>query len=95
MAYFDSAKNRALWQKELAGLRQERARRESMGFMDEGRKKSGKGEENPNRIRITFAQLEREEYEAVQARKAQKEAARQKSVSAERSETAKVPEAFV
>ena len=32
MKYFDSAKNAAMWEKEMVGLRAERARRESEGF---------------------------------------------------------------
>ncbi len=32
MAYFDSPKNRALWEKELSSLDEERARREQEGF---------------------------------------------------------------
>ncbi len=32
MAYFDSPKNRAMWEKELKSLRQEKARRQQQGF---------------------------------------------------------------
>lgn len=84
MAYFDSAKNRALWQKELAGLRKERARRESMGFAAVGNNKLKESAENPGRIRVTYAQLEKEEQEAVQAKREQR-AERQRTVSAEHS----------
>ena len=35
MAYFDSPKNSAIWEKEMAGLRAERERRESGGFKPE------------------------------------------------------------
>ena len=93
MAYFDSAKNRALWQKELAGLKQERARRESMGFAAVGKGKAKGAEDRPGRVRITYAQLEKEEYEAVQAKKVQR-AERTRTVSAERS-AERSPEASV
>ena len=60
MAYFDSAKNRALWQRELDALEKERQRRAREGYPPEGAK--GKTEkENPNLVYLTYAQLEREE----------------------------------
>ena len=84
MAYFDSAKNRALWQKELDGLRAEKSRRESSGFLTGGNRETKPDmEQNPHRIRITYAQLEREEYEAVRSRSAEKSQSRQ--MEAERS----------
>lgn len=85
MAYFDSAKNRALWKKELDGLRAERARREAGGYSPERKKQTETGMENSAyRIRITYAQLEREEYEAVRKQKTEKAArteTREKAVS--------------
>lgn len=60
MAYFDSAKNRALWSKELSGLRQEKERRAMEGYTPEEEKKGYKPD-HPYRVRITFAQLEQEE----------------------------------
>ena len=85
MAYFDSAKNRALWKKELDGLRAERARREAGGYSPVGKKLTEAGMENStHRVRITYAQLEQEEYEAVRRQKAEKAArtaTREKTVS--------------
>lgn len=60
MAYFDSAKNRALWSKELSELRQEKERRTAEGYSPNDEKKEYKSD-HPHRVRITFAQLEREE----------------------------------
>ena len=75
MAYFDSAKNSALWKKELDGLRAERARREAGGYSPAGKKQTEAGMANPaGRIRITYAQLEREEYESVRKQKGEKAA---------------------
>lgn len=94
MAYFDSAKNRALWQKELDGLRAERARREANGFSPAGKKETGAGmKEHPQRIRITYAELEREEYEAVRVQKAERAAVRE--ASAGRSKTERSAEVSV
>lgn len=63
MGYFDSAKNRAAWEKKMIGLRAERKRREEEGF------KPGSGREEkmdrevlkPGVTRMTFQQLEAEE----------------------------------
>lgn len=64
MGYFDSAKNRAAWEKKMVGLRAERKRREAEGF------RPGAGQEErtsptevlkPGVTRITFKQLEAEE----------------------------------
>lgn len=60
MAYFDSAKNRALWSKELSELRQEKERRAMEGYTQEEEKKRYKPD-HPYRVRITLAQLEQEE----------------------------------
>lgn len=93
MAYFDSAKNRALWQKELAGLKQERARRESMGFAAVGKGNAKGAENSPGRVRMTYAQLQKEEYEAVQVKKNQR-AERTRTATAERS-AERAPEASI
>ncbi|MCR4585840.1 MAG: hypothetical protein K5686_08980 [Lachnospiraceae bacterium] len=66
MAYFDSPKNRAIWNKELDGLRAERARREENGFKPEAADKQFKQQsaERPGRRRINLEQLEAIEREA-------------------------------
>lgn len=66
MAYFDSAKNRAMWQRELASLDRERERRAREGYSpDSGKTEVQKKEaDNPFRKKITFVQLEQEEAEA-------------------------------
>lgn len=60
MAYFDSAKNRALWLKELSSLREEKERREREGYSPDEAVRENK-KENPHRVRMTYTQLEREE----------------------------------
>lgn len=63
MAYFDSAKNRAIWQRELDDLDKERQRRAKEGYSpDAGREQARKA--NPDLIYMTYAQLEREEAQA-------------------------------
>ena len=66
MAYFDSPKNKAIWKKELDGLRAERARREANGFKPETVEKnvSERTNERPGRRRINLEQLEAIEREA-------------------------------
>lgn len=90
MAYFDSAKNRALWQKELDHLRKERADRELSGSADSGKKKES-GTDKPGRVRITYAQLEREVNEAARDRSSKK-AEYRKEKSAEHSAREREPE---
>ncbi len=69
MAYFDSSKNRALWEIELAGLRKERAARE------EGRRGKGLEEgvkEQTSRltpVHMTYQELLKEEAEAQASQK--------------------------
>ncbi|MCR5118464.1 MAG: hypothetical protein K6B44_02445 [Lachnospiraceae bacterium] len=66
MAYFDSPKNKAIWKKELEGLRAERARREENGFRPETVEKAEvqKSADRPGRRRINLEQLEAIEREA-------------------------------
>ena len=73
MAYFDSAKNRAKWQKELNELRKERDRRALSGFQAN----KAKPEQNQKRVRVTFAQLEAEEYEEARAKKIEQQKKRE------------------
>ena len=65
MAYFDSAKNRVLWQRELSELRQERARREQQGFRPDSQAVSEQTAERKRVRQITFRELEQEEIEAI------------------------------
>ena len=66
MAYFDSPKNKAIWNKELDGLRAERARREENGFRPEAADNNVKAQtaDRPGRRRINLEQLEAIEREA-------------------------------
>lgn len=73
MAYFDSAKNRAKWQKELSELRKERDRRAMSGFQTN----KVKTEQNQKRVRVTFAQLEAEEYQEARAKKIEQQKKRE------------------
>lgn len=68
MAYFDSAKNRASWNRELDRLRKERARRELEGYVPGAEKKETV---NPHRRRVTYAQLLEQEYGAGRERRNQ------------------------
>lgn len=64
MAYFDSSKNRALWEIELAGLKKERAAREAgrrTGTAEQAPQKRTLGREP---VRMTYQDLLREEAEA-------------------------------
>ena len=71
MAYFDSAKNRALWQEELSRLTREREKRER-GEVPGLRGKVSKTAGNPLVQRITFAELLREEERALGKEKAKR-----------------------
>lgn len=64
MGYFDSPKNRAMWNRELAELRREKERRAAEGYHPQKREenemqKAEAKETNPNRRRINLAELER------------------------------------
>ena len=59
MGYFDSAKNKALWEKELSSLRGERDRRKIEGYKPQKEKEAEKAvEKNPYRRKITLKELE-------------------------------------
>ncbi len=59
MPFFDSAKNRAMWERRLSGLRQEKERRRETGFApQETARETVKAAENPYRRQITFKDLE-------------------------------------
>ena len=73
MAYFDSPKNRAIWERELRGLRAEKERRARAGYTpNEARSKAGQDKkgEDPSRRRTSLKELERQEQEAREARRA-------------------------
>ncbi len=61
MAYFDSSKNRALWEIRLGELRRERAAREAGGGEGLQRDQPVKQVQNPSRVRVTYQQLLKEE----------------------------------
>lgn len=75
MAYFDSAKNRAKWQKELSALKAERDRRAANGFQVHNEME----QENSHRVRMNYAQLENEEYEEARKRKLEQQKEYEKS----------------
>ncbi len=71
MAYFNSAKNRAIWEKELNMLRAEREVRRKNGFKPVENKNDARKftQSNPFRRRITLEELERIEMIASGVRK--------------------------
>lgn len=69
MAYFDSAKNNAMWERRMAGLREERRRRQETGYMPKEQEKAAARQENPFRRRINLEQLEKIEMEALGIRR--------------------------
>lgn len=73
MSYFDSPKNRAIWERELRGLREEKERRAREGYHPQKEVSSAshqkQRDQNPYRIRISLQELEQEEREAVRARR--------------------------
>ena len=99
MAYFDSPKNRAIWERELKGLRAEKERRAKEVYRPQKGEQEisveSRQEQNPFRKRITLKELEQAEREAVQARRARrpqrvreaeaKEPKRQSSIEQEKS----------
>lgn len=61
MAYFDSPKNRAMWEKEMMVLRAERESRKSRGFASpsEGQDSAVQdAEDTPQRERTSFQELQ-------------------------------------
>ena len=67
MGYFDSAKNRVLWAKELEGLKILRTRFEETGIDPFSSGAPGYTARSGKRIPVTFRELEREEAEAKRA----------------------------
>lgn len=92
MGYFDSAKNRTAWQKELTSLRAERARRAATGFAPGA---AAKGfSENPHVKVISFSELENRVFETERKRAAEraKEHAQKKANTASAGITARSAE---
>lgn len=75
MAYFDSPKNRAMWEKEMTALRSERKIRESGGFAPAAGIQEGAAaaEKTVKRELTNFRELQREESAAVCALQNNKE----------------------
>lgn len=74
MAYFDSAKNRAMWNRELQELRAEKQLRAANGYkpVDKNAKtqeKAGEKANDPRHRRIDLAELERIEARSGKVRK--------------------------
>ena len=64
MGYFDSAKNRVMWAKELEGLKILRKQFEETGIDPYSSGSVSRVVRNGKRIPVTFRELEREEMEA-------------------------------
>ncbi len=65
MAYFDSPKNRAMWERKMAGLREEKQRRKENGYTPEKKEQKRADEaENPFRKKIGLERLEQMERES-------------------------------
>lgn len=76
MAYFDSSKNRALWEIRLGELRKKRALRESgmeSTFTEESKQEKTAG----TRVRITYEELLKEEAMASEKNKGRERPARE------------------
>lgn len=91
MGYFDSPKNRALWEVELKRLREEKEYRSQHKGEDLARLKEERMErqkENPNRIRTSFQELLAEETRERQKRQTVRsmERSRKKEISMEKEE---------
>lgn len=87
MRYFDSPKNKAFWEKEMAGLRKKRAEREAGGFPEQSSRQQPDRENSPVRIRVTYEELLKMEAEAMGAVREQrrKRPVKEKEKSMERS----------
>lgn len=85
MAYFDSPKNRAIWEKELTSLRAEKERRAQNGYKPtEQQQKTAAADrkDNPFRRRISLQELE--EMELRERRKTKERAPQRSAKSASR-----------
>lgn len=76
MAYFDSPKKRAMWEKEMAVLRSEREYRKNCGFEPAaGQQESTAetGEISAKRELTNFRELQQEEFKELHALRSKKE----------------------
>lgn len=70
MSYFDSPKNRAMWERKLNDLREEKKRRMEEGYVPpEGKAAAADMEHNPHRRRINLEQLEQMELDSIGVRR--------------------------
>ncbi len=82
MAYFDSSKNRALWEIRLGELRKERAAREAGGFGQAFERQPQKKEPGITRVPISYQELLRQE-----AMSSEKNKKRERGTNMERGKT--------
>ncbi|MDO4265438.1 MAG: hypothetical protein Q4C63_03110 [Eubacteriales bacterium] len=70
MAYFDSPKNRAIWERRLSELRQEREYRRETGFRPVERSEAPvQTEDTPFRRRISLQELEKQELARMEEKR--------------------------
>lgn len=82
MSYFDSPKNRAMWERELGGLREEKQKRAENGYKPLPAYRNAAASQitdNPDRKKINFETLLREEARAMKQNGAQVHHERERS----------------
>lgn len=86
MGYFDSTKNKALWEIRLKELRKERAAREAGGGGNLHRETAQKQAPSVTRVRVSYQELLKEEAKASERnkKKASAEHSRERSRDRER-----------
>ncbi|MCI8536793.1 MAG: hypothetical protein HFG68_14745 [Hungatella sp.] len=77
MAYFDSSKNRALWEIRLGELRKEREARQAGGTSTAFEEQAQREMSGTTRVRITYEELLREEAMVSEKSKGKERGARQ------------------
>ena len=77
MAYFDSSKNRALWEIRLGELRKEREERQAGGTGTAFEEQAQKEMSGATRVRITYEELLKEEAMASEKNKGKERGTRQ------------------
>lgn len=77
MAYFDSSKNRALWEIRLGQLRRERQLREQGGTGDAFAEEAGKEMVSRTRVPVSYQELLKEEAMASEKQKGRERGARE------------------
>lgn len=80
MGYFDSAKNRVQWAKELEGLKILRRQFEETGIDPYSSGTRSRVVRSGKRIPVTFRELEREEMEATRTRRGRTRSAPEKTL---------------